>query len=176
MAILAINSVHAWVGSRDVNSIIACLTTISTQLIAMNDTLNQFQGGFNGTLLALQIQSEASTLLNNINDATIVAKQSAVFDDSDSATIAFSVVSLSKSIYDILNNLVRKKPVFDTAILGIASASWLVESDMKSLKNGTDMFAQSLSLKFDSAVQYVAPLVVAGIDFHFNQAIASYAS
>lgn len=175
-AFLAISMVHARIGQRDANSITASLTTISNQLVAMNSTLNQFQGGFNGTLLALQIQGEASTLLGDINDATTVTQQSAMLDDADSATVAFSVVSLSSNIYDLLDNLVRKKAAFDTAILGIASASFLVESDLVELKNGTDAFAQALSSKFDAAIKNVAPLVVADIDFHFSQAITVYAS
>jgi len=53
-----------------------------------------------------------------------VTQQSAVLDDADSATVAFSVVSLSSNIYNLLDNLVSKKAAFDTAILGIASASF----------------------------------------------------
>jgi len=71
-AFLAISMVHARIGQRDASSITASLTTISNQLVAMNSTLNQFQGAFNGTLLALQIQGDASTLLDDINDATTV--------------------------------------------------------------------------------------------------------
>ena len=176
-AILATSTAHAGVvRPRDVNSITTSLTTISNQLVTMNDTLNQFQGGFNGTLLALQIQVEASTLQNDISSATSAVQQSGALDDADSATVAFSIVALSSNIYAVLNNLVGKKPAFDNAILGIASASSLVESDLQNLKNGTDTLSQALNSKFDASIQHVAPLVVANIDFHFSRTIAIYAS
>lgn len=174
--LMTVHTVKCLILHRDVNSITGSLGTISGGLVSMNATLNQFEGGFNGTLLALQIQGEASTLLDDIENATTAAGQSSNLDEADSATVAFAIVALSSNIYEVLANLVDKKGAFDAAILGIGSASALVEYDLKSLKNSTDTLSQALSSKLSTTIQEVAPLVVSDIDFHFDQAIAAYGS
>ncbi|OAQ60429.1 hydrophobic surface binding protein A domain-containing protein [Pochonia chlamydosporia 170] len=160
---------------RDVNSINAALDTISKQLVTMNTTLNGFNGGLQGTLTALKIQGQATDLQKAIQAATTAAKSSGPLNDQDSATVAFGITSLTGKIYDVLDNIVAKKPAFDKAILGVGSASFLVKSDLKGLKDATDTFGAALTDKFVKAVKDVSPLVISAIDFHFEQAQKVYA-
>lgn len=175
LVLLSVGPAQCTTVRRDGASIVAAFTTISNQLVAMNTTLNSFEGGFNGTLLALQIQAEASSLQSDVSAATTTITQSAALSDVESSTVAYAVVSLSSDIYDVLDNLVAKKPAFDSAILGIASASFLVKSDLQNLKNGTDALGAALTQKLTITVAQVAPLLISAIDFHFNQALTVYA-
>ena len=160
---------------RDSANIVAGLTTISEQLTTMNNTLNSFHGGLDSTLVALKIQGEAMDLDADIRTATSVITESAQLNDADSSTVAFAIVSLSSNIYDVLDNIILKKPVFDSAILGIGSASFLVKSDLQYLKKDTDVLGAALTKKFVPGVAQVAPLVISVIDFHFDPALAVYA-
>ncbi|KHN97403.1 Cell wall galactomannoprotein [Metarhizium album ARSEF 1941] len=160
---------------RDVTSIKAALDAISRQLVTMNATLNGFNGGAEGTLTALKIQGQAMDLQKDIQSGTSAAKSSGPLNDRDSSTIAFGITDLTGKIYDVLDNIITKKPAFDTAIFGVGSASFLVRSDLQNLKNDTDLFGAAVTEKLVKSVRDVSPLVISAIDFHFDQALKVYA-
>jgi hypothetical protein len=162
-------------GRRDAKSINAALDTISKQLTTMNTTLNGFKVGHDVTITALKIQGQAMDLQKDIEAAAAAAKSSALLNDQDSADVALAVTGLTGGIYDVLDNIVLKKAVFDKAILGVGSASCLVKNDMNKFNNATDGFGAALTGKFVKSVKNVAPLVVSAIDFHFERALKVYA-
>lgn len=175
LSLLAISPAQGLTSRGDGASINAGLTTISNQLVKMNSTLNKFQGGLSGTLMALQIQGESLTLESNIKTATTTINKAAPLSDEDSTTIAFAIVSLSHNIYDVLDNLILKKPAFDNAILGVGSASLLVKLDLVNLKKATDTLGTGLTKKLTPKIADVAPLMISAIDHHFDQALTVYA-
>lgn len=159
---------------RDATSINASLDKITQSLVALNNTLNTFNGGLVGTFVALQIQNQALGLERDIDAAAGTASQSAPLSDTESASVAFAITALTRNIYDVLDNIVRKKPQFDRAILGIGSASGLVRSDLQNLQTATDKFGAALTEKFVPAVKNLAPLLISAIDHHFEEALKVY--
>ncbi|KZZ94306.1 Cell wall galactomannoprotein [Moelleriella libera RCEF 2490] len=159
---------------RDATSINASLDKITQSLVALNNTLNTFNGGLVGTFVALQIQNQALGLERDIDAAAGTASQSAPLSDTESASVAFAITALTRNIYDVLDNIVRKKPQFDRAILGIGSASGLVRSDLQNLQSATDKFGAALTEKFVPAVKNLAPLLISAIDHHFEEALKVY--
>ncbi|KAK2609364.1 hypothetical protein QQS21_002145 [Conoideocrella luteorostrata] len=160
---------------RDGESITAALETISKQLVTVNNTLNTFNGGLAGTKTALQIQGQVVTLQKDIDGATATSSKSAALNDEESASVAVSINSLTHDIFDVLDNITRKKPQFDKAILGIASASFLVKSDLQHLQKATDEFGAALTEKLVKSIKDVAPLLISSIDFRFQRALKVYA-
>lgn len=159
---------------RDATSINASLDKITQSLVALNNTLNTFNGGLVGTFVALQIQNQALGLERDIDAAAGTASQSAPLSDTESASVAFAITALTRNIYDVLDNIVRKKPQFDRAILGIGSASGLVKYDLQNLQSATDKFGAALTEKFVPAVKNLAPLLISAIDHHFEEALKVY--
>jgi hypothetical protein len=159
-----------------VDAIISSLTTITNELTTLNKTLNGFNGGLLGTFTALQIQGQSTTVVNDINKATAVVKATSQMNDTDSLSVATAVTELQPFIYTVLDNLVAHHSVFEKAILGILSATFLVESDLKSQKSSTDALGAAITTKLATDLQSVAPLIIQDIDSHFAQAIAVYAT
>jgi hypothetical protein len=159
---------------RDGAQINAAVGAISDQLVTLNGTLNEFEAGLEGTFVALKILQQASDLNTDVETATNVAQESAPLSDADSSSVAFSVVSLSAKVYDVLDNIVAKKPEFDKAILGIGSGSFLVRSNLQTLRNSTSEFGTAVTAKLVESLRDVAPLVIASVDFHFAQALRVY--
>ncbi|KAH8705365.1 hydrophobic surface binding protein A-domain-containing protein [Talaromyces proteolyticus] len=159
---------------RDAPGIVASLNAISSQLATMNSTLNTFPGGAGNTLVALQVQGEAQTLLDTINNGTKVANQTGPLDVNDSALVVDAVLTLQPNIYGVLNHIIAAKPDFDTAVLGLASAAILVKSDLTNLKNSTDQLFSATVSKLVTDIQNLAPLVQALVDLYFVEAINTY--
>jgi hypothetical protein len=162
------------VTKRDEAGIVASLNEVSSQLAAMNSTLNTFPGGVGNTLVALQVQGESQTLLDSINNGTKIANQTGPLNTNDSALVVDAVLTLQPNIYGVLNHIIAAKPDFDTAVLGVASASILVKSDLVNLKNSTDQLFSATVSKLVTDIQNLAPLVQALVDFYFVQAIDTY--
>ncbi|GAB0135749.1 hypothetical protein EsDP_00004076 [Epichloe bromicola] len=160
---------------RDGNGINAALAKISKQLVEMDETLGTFNRGLAGTVIALKIQGQATALQKGIESATSTTKKSAELDKEESTSVAFSVNSLTKNIYRVLDRLVEKKPDFDKAIFGVGSASGLVKQDLQNLQKATGDFGAALTDKFVGDVRSVSPLVVSAINHHFEEALKVYA-
>lgn len=157
-------------------AILAGVQDITNDMTTMNNTLNTFDGGLVGTLTALQIQGESQSLLSDINNLTATVNATAPLNQKDSVTVTNSVVGLQPYIYSLLDNLDNHHQAFETAILGVASATSLVESDLKNLQNATMALGNAVISKLIPELQSLAPLVTYQIDFHFQRSIQLYSS
>jgi hypothetical protein len=159
---------------RDGAGIVASLNAISSQLATMNSTLDTFPGGAGNTVVALQVQGEAQTLLDTINNGTKIANQTGPLSLNETVLVVDAVLTLQPNIYGVLNHIIAAKPDFDTAVLGVASAAILVKSDLTNLKNSTDQLFSATLPKLVTDIQNLAPLVQALVDLYFAKAIISY--
>ncbi|RMZ84067.1 hypothetical protein DV737_g1390, partial [Chaetothyriales sp. CBS 132003] len=159
---------------RDESSINSSITTISSKLTTLNTTVAKFTPSLLGTFTALTIVAQAEDLKTAINSGTQAAEESDVLDETDSLAIAGVVVTLANNVYSSLDNIVAKKSAFDKAILGIASASFIVKALLVSLRSATKAFGDALVAKLDESLQSLAPVVVDDIDAAFATAIAAY--
>lgn len=157
---------------RDAATVKQDISTISTNLNRVYQDVQAFQGD---TLTALAINNDANTLSNSLAKAAQDAGASAPFTTADSAAIASSIAALQPNIVATLQLLVSKKPLFQTAALGL-SADGLVESSVQSLKTNTDYFAGNVSRKFVADIQNLAPLVTGQIDYHYVQTLQAFSN
>lgn len=176
---IPIATVHGASGSKTTSgttAIISSLTTITNDLTKINDTLNGFDGGILGTVTALQIQGDSDQLVKDINQATKVVNATDPLNDSDSLSISSAVLNLEPTIFSVLSNLVAHHSTFETALLGLLSATWLVEDDLKSQKTSTDALGAAITAKLSAEFQSIAPVIIQQIDSHFESAIKTFSS
>ncbi|KAL2866088.1 cell wall mannoprotein 1 family protein [Aspergillus lucknowensis] len=160
---------------RDATPVLSSLDAIKNQMNTVGDLVEPFTGGFNGTLAALEIQDETSKLKNTIDDGVTTIKAISPLNEDDSTQVVDVVVALQGDIYGLLDLLVDKKPAFDTAILGVGSASFLVHIDLQNLRNSTSQLGGAITSKLTDEYRELAPLITSSIDFHFAQALRVYA-
>ncbi|RAH79208.1 antigenic cell wall galactomanno protein [Aspergillus japonicus CBS 114.51] len=159
---------------RDASSVLAAVTTITTQLTTLNKTVSAYPGGIEGSLSALQIQAETIQLEVDLKAAIVAAKRSANFSDTESLSVAQAFVALEPTIASTLANLVAKKPEFDDGLLGVASLSFLVEWDLEQLSFLSSQLGKAVQEKLSATYATLAPLVLDQIAAAFASAIQAY--
>ncbi|PYI14904.1 antigenic cell wall galactomanno protein [Aspergillus violaceofuscus CBS 115571] len=159
---------------RDASSVLAAVTTITTQLTTLNKTVSAYPGGIEGSLSALQIQAETIQLEIDLKAAIVAAKRSANFSDTESLSVAQAFVALEPTIASTLANLVAKKPEFDDGLLGVASLSFLVEWDLEQLSFLSSQLGKAVQEKLSATYATLAPLVLDQIAAAFASAIQAY--
>jgi hypothetical protein len=158
------------------DAIVAGIKNVTNDIVTINSTLNTFNGSLIGTLTALQIQGQAQDLLSGIESTTATANATSVLGQADSITVTNSVTGLQPFVYSLIDNFVARHQAFETAVLGVASATSLVESDLTNIKNATDALGNAIISKLVPEIQKLAPLVTSEIDFHFQRALQVYSS
>lgn len=170
----SIATVQGLIIPRDAAPVLSSLDAITTQLHSLGGLVQKFNGGGNGTLAALEIQGKTGDLKTTVDNGTTAINKIQPLNESDSAKVVNVVVELQSDIYDLLDLLVEKKPAFDTAILGVGSASFLVKIDLEDLKKSTGLLGSAITEKLVDELKRLAPLVTSDIDFHFAQAIKAF--
>ncbi|KAL2866058.1 cell wall mannoprotein 1 family protein [Aspergillus lucknowensis] len=160
--------------ARSVDDMLSGLDSIDNQLGTLSNSLQGFEGGLDGTLAALQIQGQTMDLVHVIDDATAATNQTSNLNKNDSITLTNRVAKLQDVIFSTLDLLEAKKPAFDTAVLGVASASILVKADLDALRSSTAILGRAIVQRLDRSLQNLGPLLTGNIDFHFVHAIQLY--
>jgi hypothetical protein len=158
------------------DAIVAGVKKITNEILTINSTLNTFNGSLIGTLTALQIQGQAQDLLSEINSTTATTNATSTLNQADSIAVTDSVTNLQPYIYSLLDNFNAHHQAFEAAVLGVASATTLVELDLSNIKNATDALGSAIITKLIPDIQKLAPLVTSQIDFHFQRSLQVYSS
>jgi hypothetical protein len=159
---------------RTAGNILSGLQSINNQLNTLGNSLRNFNGGLDGTLAALQIQGQTMELVHIIDDATAATNQTSNLNEQDSVAITNRVVQLQDVIFSTLDLLEAKKPTFDTAVLGVASASILVRADLEALRSSTAALGHAIVQRLVQTLRNLGPLLTGSIDFHFFHALHVY--
>ncbi|KAJ5108851.1 hypothetical protein N7456_005526 [Penicillium angulare] len=157
------------------SDILSSIHTINTGVSTINSTLSDFADNGSVTPTALKIQSEATDLLNDINDGATTAGKVSSLDSDDQNTLYSATESLSTNVFSLIDGLVAKKAVFQKAVLG-GSADGLVEQDLQNLKKATDSFGQAIIKNLSGSVKEKGPALLKKIDEHFSTAIKDFSS
>lgn len=160
----------------DLSNVLDSIDTFSKESSSIQDVLSDFTASSNTTATALKLQAKSDTLLKDIKTETDTVNQASTLSESDSAKVGNAVVELLQNVFSLLDRFVEKKPVFDKAILNAASASSLVEADLKKLKSAVDDYDQAVSSKLSGDIKAIAPILTGDLDFHFTQAIDAFSS
>jgi Hydrophobic surface binding protein A len=157
--------------------VVQSLNQLSTDLHALNNTLNSFQpDAVLGLLTAVSIQQETQQLNTDIQHATSLTHDSTVWSQPHSLNVATAIINIEPQIFSVLSNIVRHKPAFATAVLGIGDLSQTVENDLITQRDLSKTFGAAVVKKLDPSLRGLAPAQTQNIVKHFNKAIQAYKS
>ncbi len=147
-------------------AIVAAMTKVADQSVALNDTVASWNGNI-FTLLPILVDS--TKLLEDIYSATSTAKASANLTIIEGFTVAQETSALSSIVQSTLATIVSKKDVFADLFLQLA-----ILLELKAEKSATDNFSAAVIEKLPVELQGVAPALIAPIDTAFSNAISAY--
>lgn len=125
-------------------------------------------------ITALQIQSQSTTIENDLKALIKTTNSTGNLSSDDTNTVANAVVNLEPYISSLLNNIVRHKPAFATAILLVGDLSKTVLQSLQTQQSLSLQFGNALVPKLAEPIRDFAPLVVGQINGYFSTAIAAY--
>lgn len=181
-AFLAVNVIASPVASpethdlskRDAPAVVSAVKTLSDDMVALNQTLNSYEGGLGSAITALKIKSQTDTVKKATESVTDAAKDSGKFNDKGSGSVANSLLALQPNINSVLDNIVSKKGAFEEALLGFISLTWLVKSDLEDLKELSAELGSAVTEKLTPQYAALAPTLNKQIAKAFAEAIKKY--
>ncbi|RDW83569.1 cell wall mannoprotein 1 family protein [Aspergillus mulundensis] len=159
---------------RDGAAVISAVNTITESMITLNDTVTSYKGGILGTVTALKIEFQAIALSNDLRDAVSTTKASANFTEEESLNVSAAFLDLQPNIDSTLDNIVRKKPQFDTGLLGIGSLGFLVKANLVTEKDLAAKLGDEVVKRLTATYAGIAPIINAQIQAKFEEAIAAF--
>ncbi|KAI9158079.1 Cell wall mannoprotein 1 [Paramyrothecium foliicola] len=147
-------------------SIIASIDTISTDTLALNETVSSWNGGLLGTL---PIIIKSTSLLENIKKGTEVASASANLTLIEAIQVAQATRALAADVNSTLETIIAAEGKFDRLLLGP-----VILLNLKLEKDATEDFSGAVTQKVPESLRGVAELVVRGILQGFDKAIDVY--
>ncbi|KAL4919197.1 hydrophobic surface binding protein A-domain-containing protein [Aspergillus aurantiobrunneus] len=159
---------------RDGAAVIDAVNTISESMVTLNSTVTSYQGGILGTVTALKIEFQSVALSNDLRDAIAVTSDSANFTEDESLNVSAAFIDLQPNIFSTLDNIVAKKPQFDTGLLGIGSLAFLVRANLESQRDLAAELGEAVAGKLTPTYAGLAPLLNAQIADKFEEAIAVF--
>ncbi|CBF71476.1 hypothetical protein AN6795.2 [Aspergillus nidulans FGSC A4] len=159
---------------RDGAAVIDAVNIVTESMIALNNTVTAYKGGFLGTFTALKIEFQSIALSNDLRDAISTTKSSANFTEEESLNVSGAFLELQPNIDSTLDNIVSKKPQFDNGLLGIGSLAFLVRSNLEKQKELAGELGDAVVLKLTKTYAVIAPLLNAQIQAKFEEAIAAF--
>lgn len=159
---------------RDATAVVDAVNTIASQMVVLNNTVTSYDGGILGTITALNIEVESVKLSNDLKDAISTTQAAANFTNAESLTVASAFINLEPQIFSTLNNIVAKKPQFDTGLLGIGSLAFLVKGNLQQQKDLSAQLGDAVAAKLAPLYASLAPMINQQIADAFAKAIAAY--
>lgn len=154
--------------------VVAAVKSLGDDMVTLNKTLNNYEGGIGSVITALKIKSQTDTVKKDTEAVTEAAEESEKFNQEGSGNVANSLIELQPKINSVLDNIVSKKGAFEKAVLGFISLTWLVKSDLEDLKELSAELGESITKKLTKEYADVAPMLNKQIAKKFAEAIKAY--
>lgn len=161
---------------RDATSIINAINKIGDDLTTLNSTVSSYGGGILGTVTALDIEVETSKVESDLRLAIEAVRESAPLNSTESFFVGIAVLYLEPKIQSTLENIVSKKPEFQTGLLGLFSLDFVVEYNLEQQQKLSSELGAALLQKLDPAFDAIANNVNAQIAGYFQAAIDAFKS
>lgn len=155
--------------------VIDMINTFSGSMTSLDEDIKDFKAeGLSSVPDLLGIQIGNMDLADEVKKTGDKIGECDNFNDDDSAAVSATMLRVIPKIKRTLQDIQDKKDEFDHAILGIASAGFVVEADLKLLKKNTDGLASNLSDKSSDIITDALDVLVEQIDGWFDKAIETY--
>ncbi|KAH7305666.1 hydrophobic surface binding protein A-domain-containing protein [Rhexocercosporidium sp. MPI-PUGE-AT-0058] len=160
-----VSSASASIFARTAQSILSDISSISTNVKALNDALNSYKGDVASAVPVTQAESK---LEDSIKQGIADTKGTpGPLSDSDATSVLDAVNSLIPDIIRSVNAFVSKQAGFQKAGLG-----QIASKDLSSLQSDTSEFADALISIAPSSSVAAASSVKSCIDAAFSSAVA----
>ncbi|KAE8381933.1 hydrophobic surface binding protein A-domain-containing protein [Aspergillus bertholletiae] len=159
---------------RDVTSVVNAVAEIAEKMTTLNTTVTSYKGGLFGTGTALKIEYQSIQLSHALKDAISDTEDSQNFTSDESHEVAAAFIDLQPKISSTLDNIVSKKPQFDTGLLGVGSVSFLVKWNLQQEKDLSAELGKAVVAKLAEPYASIAPLLNDQIAAAFEKALAAY--
>lgn len=152
-------------------SIVAAIQNISNATLALNTTVATFPDSPVLDLFAIgPLLVNSQTVLNDINEGTTIATDSANLTLTETIAVAGATTKLAAVVESTLKTLVLAKPKFDKLLI----VSPVVLYNLKQQQTATNAFGVAVTAKVPTAYQGLAALLLKPIQTVFNSTIAAY--
>ncbi|GAB0137076.1 hypothetical protein EsDP_00005359 [Epichloe bromicola] len=151
----------------DVKTISDSLKTITKDLVALDGTINKFDGQI---FSALPIIGASSKLEGSLKSGAATANESTPLSYDDTLVIANLVGVLAGDAKKTVDDLIAQKPKFDKLFI----VSPIVLSTSKKLRAATANFSEAVIGKVPPELKAVGGNLVKGIDDDFARAVKAY--
>ncbi|KAJ7259164.1 hydrophobic surface binding protein [Mycena haematopus] len=159
---------------RDAATIEADIATISSEVTTLDNAVEAFPLTGGSLLNALNIHTDATTLITTLNKAVTDVSATAPLSEADCRTILAAVEAIEPIILDALADIIVKKPAF--AALPIGGLPTLILQDLKNLETATVDFSNDLITICPPDLGAEATQLSLNITTAFAPAIAAYSS
>lgn len=147
-------------------AIAAAISVIQTATLDLTTTVASWDGGVLG---AVPIEVDSTSLLNDINDATGTAKDSAALSDIEALTVGVDILSLVTAVNSSLTTIIAAKPKFDKTLLtGVVLVNLGLE------KSASGQFSDAVIAKLPDEFVTTGQTLAAEIAASFALAIDVY--
>lgn len=115
-------------------------------MTTLNEHIKEFDAcdGLGSIPKLLEIQIGNMDLAQEVKATSDQVSQCEMWNDDDAADVSATLLTVIPEIKDTLQSIRDQKDQFDHALLGIASAGFIVEADLKLLKKNTDELGEGL--------------------------------
>jgi hypothetical protein len=159
---------------RDGSEVVAAVKAIAEQTKTLNETVSSYDGGIVDTVTALEIETEAIALNNELRQAIWVTKGSDNFTMAESKDVSTAFLKMVPVVESTLANIISKEDEFSNGLLGIWSLEFLVKYNLETEKRLALELGHEVEKRLTPIYAEIAPIVVGQIKAAFTKAIKAY--
>ncbi|KAF8993607.1 hydrophobic surface binding protein, partial [Cyathus striatus] len=148
------------------------ISSISSQVSALDTAITAFPNTGGSLLNALAIHTDATNLATAINKGTTDGVSPKPFSEADGNTILAAVTAFEPTIIHALQQIVAKKAAFQGLPIGGIPA--LVKQDLGILSTNTSSFETALIAAAPTDLKSQATALQSSINAAFASAVAAY--
>ena len=150
---------------RDIATITAAVSNISSSLTQLQSKVQAFQG----VDQVADLNTASTNVLSALNSGTAAAQGSAALSLTDALGLQDPIKSLGTTVDGTINALTAKKPAFDQA--GISP---VVADQLNQQRDASNKFATTVTSKVPAAAQEIAKNLAQPIQDSLNKGVAAF--
>ncbi|RMJ23942.1 antigenic cell wall galactomannoprotein [Aspergillus sp. HF37] len=159
---------------RDGSEVVAAVNTIAEQTKTLNETVSSYDGGIVDTVTAIEIETQAIELNNDLRKAIWVTQNSDNFTTAESKAVSTAFLEMVPVVESTLANIVSKEEEFSNGLLGIWSLGFLVKYNLETEKRLALELGHEVEKRLTPVYAEIAPIVISQIKTAFTKAIEAY--
>lgn len=151
---------------RDLQTILTAINNVNTAATTLDNDVKAYDGSAGAISKS---NTDAASVLSAINTGTTNVRGTSAVSDSDALQIASATETLITTVNNTINDLITKKPTFDSS-----GQSPTVLNDLRQQDTASDALGDAIVSKVPSDVTGIAQSLTAEISASFQRGITAY--